>query len=427
MAKALETFKRNLMASRALDRMHTILDALPSGIFVCDFNGQVEMANGAALKMFSVAKDDVPGKSIRDFLPAITQGSVLEACHHGINSRDREITAQRQDRSEFPCEISVTSIQADGRAMAVWSIEDVTPRHEAERIREELAEQLRKSQKMESLGTMAGGIAHELNTPIQFVTDNTKFLSDALEDLNGAITALSAGRDKNSLHEINEKFQIEYLQEEIPTSISQSLLGLMRISEIVMAVKRFSHPDGKELEYNDVNALIETTITICKNSWKYVADMELHLDKTLPPVLSSAGELSQVFLNLIVNAAHAIEDKADGAEKQTISISTQRTSQGFEIRVSDTGAGIQPQIKDKIFDLFFTTKAPGRGTGQGLALVHSIVTKTHSGSISVDSAVGRGTTFIVTLPMPPEWQLEAPHKTTFPTSLAQKQLLPLTA
>ena len=184
----------------------------------------------------------------------------------------------------------------------------------------------------------------------------------------------------------------------MPASIDQSLEGIGRISEIVRAIREFSHPDAREKTAIDINHAITTTLTVAKNQIKYVADVETDFDTSLPPVSCHPGELNQVILNLLVNAAHAIEGAASES-KGRITVSTRRVADRVEIRIADSGTGIPEAIRKKIFDPFFTTKEPGKGTGQGLAICHTIITKKHGGTITVDSEPGEGATFVVCLPL----------------------------
>jgi signal transduction histidine kinase len=264
-----------------------------------------------------------------------------------------------------------------------------------------------QAQRMEALGILAGGIAHEINTPVQFVGDNVRFLKDACAGLGGvlrACQALSAGAGDGSdraaalqsLEQALAGADLDFLVEEIPPSIDQSLEGIDRIAEIVRAIKEFSHPDEADMTVSDINQMIETTVTVSRNQWKYVAEMALNLDHSLPPVVCRPGQINQVILNLIVNAAQAIEETG---QQGRIDILTRRDGSWLEIAVSDSGCGIPEKNLEKIFEPFFTTKAVGKGTGQGLAISHSVITRKHGGTLSVDTAVGCGTTFTIRLPL----------------------------
>ena len=193
---------------------------------------------------------------------------------------------------------------------------------------------------------------------------------------------------------------MEYLIEEIPKAIAQSLEGVGRVANIVRSMKEFSHPGTDEMQPVDLNKALECTLTVCRNEWKYVADVVTDLDPHLPPVHCMPGACNQVFLNLIINAAHAIADKQgnDSTKKGTITVSTRTDGDWVEVRVADTGTGIAEEHRTKVFDPFFTTKKVGRGTGQGLAIAHSVLVDKHGGTLSFDTEVGRGTTFIVRLP-----------------------------
>ncbi|MBL8700180.1 MAG: PAS domain S-box protein [Alphaproteobacteria bacterium] len=280
---------------------------------------------------------------------------------------------------------------------------DVTARRAVEAEREALRSRMAESSKFEALGTLAGGIAHEINTPAQFVSDNIRFLGSTAEPLLELVetaTRLIAGQGgaaQSAFAEALARADVEFLRAEIPGAVAQCMDGMDRIGKIVQAVKEFSYPADREQALFDLNRTIEVAATVTRNQWKYVAELELDLAADLPHVPGDQGAINQVLLNMIVNAAHAIEEKG-GDARGSIAISTRALSDGVEIRIADTGGGIPPEIRSRVFELFFTTKAPGRGTGQGLAISHAIVVKQHGGSITIDSEVGRGTTFVIKLP-----------------------------
>jgi PAS domain S-box-containing protein len=275
-----------------------------------------------------------------------------------------------------------------------------------------LEKQLSQSQKLRSIGQLASGIAHEINTPTQYVGDNIRFLQDAFGDIRkvlaGADALMAAAREGGALTEpvrrmkkARRKADLDYLVDEIPVAIRHTLEGIERISKIVRAMKDFAHPGRDEKTAADLNHVIETTITVARNEWKYVADMVSDLDRTLPLVLCHPAEIGQVILNMVINAAHAIEDAAKQGRmgKGTISIATRRREEWAEIQVSDTGAGMPESIRQRIFDPFFTTKEIGRGTGQGLAICYPVIVDRHGGRVSFDTEEGRGTTFTIALPI----------------------------
>lgn len=286
---------------------------------------------------------------------------------------------------------------------------DITARLEAERARLRMEVELRQVQKLESIGQLAAGIAHEINTPTQYIGDNTRFILESLGDLFRAIDAVAAllegpmppaPEDLRAVRKTLADADLDYLRGELPKAAQQSLEGVARVSKIVGAMKEFSHPGREEKTLANLNQAIESTVTISRNEWKYVADLETEFDPDLPPVPCHPGEVNQVVLNLIVNAAHAIGEvvKASGA-KGRICVRTRREGGWAVIQVEDTGAGIPDAIQTRIFDPFFTTKGVGKGSGQGLAIAHSVVVDKHAGSIDFASAPGIGTVFTVRLPL----------------------------
>jgi len=275
-----------------------------------------------------------------------------------------------------------------------------------------LEKDLLQAQKFEAVGQLAAGIAHEVNTPIQYIGHNLSFLQDSFKDLNGLLNVYDThwkalvekgGVPAEADREVLEKAadtDIAYLLEEIPRTFEQSLEGVRRVEKIVRAMKDFSHPGSDEKATIDINKIIENTITVSRNEWKYVAEMETELASDLPMVLGFADEMSQVFLNIIVNGAHAINDviQSEKEGKGTISIRTGKLKDGVQIRISDTGGGIPDAIQDRVFDPFFTTKARGKGTGQGLAIAHRVVVDKHQGRLVFESEKGKGTTFVIEIP-----------------------------
>lgn len=291
---------------------------------------------------------------------------------------------------------------------------DITERRQAEQDRQMMEVQLRQAQKLESIGSLAAGVAHEINTPTQYIGDNTRFVRDAWNELLPILQApsefIAAARENRLTPEfvaaqqsLLEKADLDYLISEIPKAIDQSLQGVDRVSKIVRAMKEFSHPGTADKTQVDLNHCIESTLTVARNEWKYVADLVTDFDPALPPVTCLPGEFNQVILNLAVNAAHAIADtlKEGDPHKGTITVSTRRQGDWVEVRLRDTGTGIPEAARGKIFDPFFTTKGVGKGTGQGLAIARSVVVDKHGGTIRFETELGKGTEFIIRLPLSP--------------------------
>jgi PAS domain S-box-containing protein len=272
---------------------------------------------------------------------------------------------------------------------------DVTERREAE-LRSHTAERL------ESVGKLAAGVAHEINTPVQFVSDSIYFVRDGLYELLALTDRLRtlAARDQCNANAIAAlSTHLPYLVENLPKALERSLDGLKRVSEIVSSMRELAHPDRPEMSDIDINHVIQNALVVARSEYKYVAEIETDLTP-LPPVRGHAGELNQVVLNLLVNASHAIGDLIGESERKgLIRIATRVEGASVVISVSDTGAGIAANIRHRVFEPFFTTKEVGRGTGQGLAISHNIIVNRHNGMIDFDSTVGKGTVFRVRLPL----------------------------
>ncbi|MDD9942329.1 MAG: ATP-binding protein [Myxococcales bacterium] len=287
------------------------------------------------------------------------------------------------------------------------------------RERQQMQAELRLAQKLEAVGQLAAGIAHEINTPMQYIGDNAKFLQtafgcllsvvDAYQEVVEAAENGNAGSLALKARSVASKAKLKLLRTSVPEALESTTEGLRSVSRIIRSMKDFSHAGSDEMTPADLNASIDATITISRNEWKYVADVVTELDQQLPLVPCHSGQLSQVVLNLLVNAAHAIEDvvQRGSCQKGKILIQTRALDDCVEISIADTGGGIPATLQEKVFDPFFTTKEVGRGTGQGLAIARNIVVEKHGGSLTFETEQGRGTTFRIRLPLAP-----IPHQGT---------------
>ena len=264
---------------------------------------------------------------------------------------------------------------------------------------EERTAQLAAVNRMEALGSLAGGIAHEINTPTQYVRDNLTFIKDNLSGLLALAQAIAEKASPEDVAAKLEAVELDYVATELPAAIDQSLHGTDCISKIVQAIKEYSYPTSKTAAPVDLNHLIQLVATVTHNQWKYVAEIVFDLDDHLPRVQAIEGEINQILVNLVVNAAQAIEGVQQDSPGKII-ITTRPDGQGVLLSVSDTGIGITPENQKFIFDMFFTTKPPGQGTGQGLTISQGIVHR-HGGRIWVQSIPGQGATFYVWLPLVP--------------------------
>jgi two-component system, NtrC family, sensor kinase len=290
---------------------------------------------------------------------------------------------------------------ASGRPVLRGIMLDVT---EHRKLESELAQ----AQKLESVGRLAAGIAHEINTPVQFVSDSIHFVREGTQDLSKLLVKYRAlcGDDAPvspeaiaDIRKTESDVDLPYLLEKMPKALDRALNGLGHVAVIVRSMKEFAHPDQKEKVGIDLNQSITSTLMIAKSECKYVADVETDFGD-LPAVTCHVGEINQAVLNIVVNAAHAIGDHLAGTgQRGCIRVSTKLEGDDAVIAISDTGGGIPEAIRDKIFDPFFTTKDVGRGTGQGLAIARSVIVDKHGGSICFKTEAGVGTTFYVRLPI----------------------------
>ena len=398
-----------------------ILATITTALIGLDINERISRWNAAAERIFGLSGDHVLGKKLGECGLALDWGELYLAMNTCLNESKSVdllgIAYQRPDGRDGTLDMSVVSSWslhgdgAEGLGMILMAI-DTTARKQEEIHRQQ-------SQKMESIGQLAAGVAHEINTPIQFIGDNLRFLSDTFRDLSAVLAAhghlLESVRSGHltasfvaAVDDATKRADVVYLTEEIPKAITQSLEGITRVTEIVRAMKEFSHPDQGEKKSVDLNKAITTTLIVARNEYKYVADLVTEFADDLPTVPCIVGEFNQVVLNLVVNAAHAISDviakssdQSSGqlSGKGTITVTTRRMEDHAEIRIRDSGTGIPESARGKIFDPFFTTKRVGKGTGQGLYIAHAVVVKKHGGTLTFETEIGKGTTFIIRLPL----------------------------
>lgn len=258
--------------------------------------------------------------------------------------------------------------------------------------------QLRHAQKMEGIGTLAAGIAHEINTPLQYISDNTLFIKDSFRKISDFYYNFKNSSESGSGDKTVIGTELEYLMNEIPEALEESMNGIRIVRKIVTAMKTFSHPGLKTMQKADINEAVTSTVTITKNVWKYIADVQTFPAENLPEITCHIGDINQVILNMITNSCDAIAEKKS-EEKGLIKISTSFDEAFIYITIEDNGSGIPDGLKEKIFQPFFTTKQIGKGTGQGLALSYDIIVNKHNGGIKVDSEHGKGTVFTIKLPI----------------------------
>jgi len=275
--------------------------------------------------------------------------------------------------------------------------------HKADEERQRMELELLQAQKLEALGRLASGVAHELNTPIQFVGDNAAFLRDGYKDLIEVIEAYRSLVERAARPDLDqeatriaEEADLEYLTSEVDSSLDAIAAGLDRVAHVVAAMRAFAHSGSSEFRPVDLNAALSQTLVVARSEYKQVADVETDFSD-IPLVTCRIGDLNQVFLNLVVNAAHAIQQA--GRDRGKIRVRTGHSDDWVVVTISDDGCGIPVEVQDKVFDPFFTTKEVGKGTGQGLAIARSIVVERHHGRLWFETELGKGTTFHLAVPV----------------------------
>ncbi len=395
-------------------RTQAIVETAAEGIITFDYNGNIESINPAAQAIFGFEFCEAIGKNICDLIPSALFCNSVEGCAVNLmeytkSEQNGEVTGVRADGATIPLEIVVSEFTHEYTTSFTAMLRDLTRR-------KQLETQLAHAQKMESVGQLAAGIAHEINTPIQYVGDNTRFLKTSFDSIERLLQSLdellvkceqfdSLRPTVLTFQELVKEIDLEFLREEIPLAIEQTLEGAESVSRIVRAMKEFSHPGSEERMSINLNHALENTLTVCKNEWKYCADVKMDFQEFLPPVNCLPGELNQVFLNLVVNAAHAIETQLKSQrsnERGLLTVATRFNDQWVMVEIADTGGGIPEAIQSRIYDPFFTTKPVGKGTGQGLAICYNVVVEKHQGKLFFHTEVGKGTTFHVWIPRAPE-------------------------
>lgn len=376
------------------------LESLSQGVMIVDEHDQVQFINQAFMKMYTFAETD---------MSQVTTGTAV-AAHVKAQQNETDVQGDARrllmnGRTIMP---SVRFLSSGGYVLVDT---DITTIIQSEEKARQLEVDLLQSQKMESIGRLAGGVAHEINTPVHFVGTNLQFIKEAAADIFDVVDAyeklMSEVKSKNvSLEGLPAceaalaQADFDFVREELPQAVDQAIEGVERVAEIVASMKAFSHPTSSTKTAVNLNAVVERAVAICQSEWKPVAHLELDLADQLPTVMGSETELSQVVLNIIVNAAQAIGEHARTGHVGRIAISTDVHNGQVRLTLTDDGPGIPDTVKNQIFDPFFTTKEVGKGTGQGLAIVHDIVVNKHDAEISVTDGQEGGAVFQLVFPVP---------------------------
>jgi PAS domain S-box-containing protein len=386
---------RSLADALAHERnvLRTMIDLIPAFIYAKDAHSRFTAANKLVAHRMGVEPSELIGKTDFDFFPRehaerffADEQALIKS---GVPLIDREELAF--DKTRGKDRVIVTSKiplrdEAGNLTGFVGTGFDITDRKDAEA-------RMASSDRLESIGRLAAGVAHEINTPIQYLNDSVAFIRDGVGELLAYI---------DELHKLTpspgaKNDDVDYMREELPPALSRVAEGLSRIAEIVRSMKVFSHADQNEMSDVDLNCSITSTLVVARSEYRDVADVETDLGE-IPRVLCHGGQINQVVLNLIVNAAHAISDNSKGVRGKIV-VRTREENGRVVISIEDTGGGIPESIRARIFDPFFTTKEVGRGTGQGLSVSRNVVVKGHGGELDFVTEPGKGTTFFVRLPV----------------------------
>ena len=391
-----------------VQKLASAVHEISEGLVIANNIGETEYVNLAVEKITGYSSEELLGKNLFLFIKTNYTPEQIQANESGLREgkiQRGKVICTRKDGSQYTLQYNIAPIDDEqGNRNYVSVISDVSQS-------ELLEQQNRQAQKLEAIGSLAAGVAHEINTPTQYVGNNLLFIRNEFSAilqlleknqklLNQAQSGELVAESIEQLHQEEKEADLEYLTNEIPRAIDESLEGIGRVTKIVQAIKEFSHPSMDEKTPVDLNRAIDTTITVSRNEWKYVADLIPHYDEKLPTVICSPGEINQVILNLITNASHAIKEQIEKGiyTKGLIEIFTFSKENSVEIHVKDNGAGIPEEYREKVFNPFFTTKPVGMGTGQGLSISYKVIVNKHNGNLGFETEIGKGTTFIITLP-----------------------------
>ena len=413
-AKILELFDTNQeLRSSSLDLLEhvelisTIIDAVPHIVLTCNQDHTIEMANSASAKLLGYPPECLVGHRVGEFLP----GYENYRRELGLESfLVPELAVRKSDGSFIQAELRGRRTRVKDKPFIVMVISDTSARKATEALKEKMYKQLSESRRMEAIGALSSGIAHELNTPIQFIGDNIKFVGLSLNKIYDSYKRYDELKCEceaegllpvtvERLNKFNQGIELPVLVGEIMAAIRETVDGVRQVRDIATLMKEFTHPGTVAPEPCDINRVVQNAITICRGRHKNIVALETDFAADLPQVTCRKGQIQQVLVNMIVNAVEAIEEQ--GVTSGVIRIETKLVGDAARIEVSDNGPGIPKSLWEKIFDPFFTTKQVGKGTGQGLALAKDFIVNQHSGKLLLAHRPGFATTFVIELPLKP--------------------------
>ena len=392
---------------RSEETTKALLNAPTFAAVLLDKHGVIMECNAFAATAFDVHEEEVVGTYLTEAMRP-EMASIFSDIHAHVVKTGQAVT-RSFSLFRHHYEIMLFPILASDHhtvSRLAFYLRDNTEQKEQE-------QQSSQDQRLASIGQLAAGIAHEINSPLQYITNYTQFLNESFGELKtlldgyaGLMERVAECEQASGLVEQAKNMvaeaDLDFMLEEIPNALKHTTDGIAWVTKIVRSMKELSHPGQVEMSPVDLNRAVEASITVSRNEWKYVAELESDFDEDLPLVTCMGGEINQAVLNLIVNAAHAVADTGAGENdkpKGIVGVRTHRNGDMAEITITDTGTGIPDHVQDRIFDPFFTTKDVGKGTGQGLAIAHSVIVKKHKGSLTFETEAGRGTSFVIRIPI----------------------------
>ena len=407
--QALESSTSKLL--QQVELIGVIMDAALDIVITCNDKYRIETANSACDSLLGYPQSDFVGSRLTDFIPSLLD-------HRQTLNKDAfivsDVQVRKRDGSYIEADLRGRRTRLHDRPLIVIVVHDISGRKASERMKEEVYRQLHESRRLEAVGTLASGIAHELNTPIQFIGDNIKFIGLSLEKIYGSYqrydrlkaeceTLGLAPESVARIEEFNREIDLPALSAEINQAVRETVDGVKQVRDIILLMKEFAHPGTGDAEPANIDRMVEGALTICRSRTKNVVSIETDVGAA-QIVMCRRGQIQQVLVNLIINAVEAIEEK--GMEGGKICLATRSAGSTARIEISDTGPGIPDKLREKIFDPFFTTKKAGKGTGQGLALAKDIIVKQHGGRLLLEDKPRFSTTFVIELPINPQTPID---------------------
>ncbi len=400
---SIDDITRDRKAQEEIKLLATVIEQTTDSVTITGTDDIIQYVNPATLKNTGFSLNELVGSPPQIYCNGLLEASVVNELRQAVSNGQiwrGHFKTRRKDESIMEEDVIISPVRdEEGELTHYVAIKrDITEINNLQR-------HLLRAQKLEAIGQLAAGIAHEINTPMQYVQNNVSFFEQVFNDLRNLIVGI--GKMESSLltaetAALLKKANLDFLMNEIPESIKDTHDGINRVVKIISAMKAFSHPGNSDKVATDLNIALESTITVCRNEWKYVADMITDFEPDLPLAQCFPDQINQVVLNLIINASHAVQSKKQldvHGDTGRIAIATRRAGAWVEIQISDNGCGIPEEIQQRVFDPFFTTKEVGNGTGQGLAIAHDIIVNKHGGQIDLSSIPGQGTTFFIRLPL----------------------------